>query len=120
VDQYDNRHADGDGDVQGGSGGRAHMKFHKDGCGKQDGDNVQHDDGNGHSFQSSSVDSAQFSTAANGRTVAMTGTGLDNGFPVAFTLIAIDHDGLVPATYSLVLSDGYSFIGTLASGTLSV
>jgi hypothetical protein len=120
VDQCDNRHADGDGDVQDGSGGHAHMKFHKDGCGKHDGDNVQHDDGNGHSFQSSSVDSAQYSTAANGRTVAMTGTGLDNGVPVAFTLIAIDHDGLVPATYSLVLSDGYSFIGTLASGTLSV
>jgi hypothetical protein len=50
----------------------------------------------------------------------MTGTGLDNGIPVTFTLIAIDHDGLIPAAYSLVLSDGYSFIGTLVSGTVSV
>jgi hypothetical protein len=50
----------------------------------------------------------------------MTGTGLDNGLPVAFTLIAVDHDGLLPATYSLVLSNGYTFIGTLATGTLSV
>ena len=120
ADQCDNRHGEGDGDVQDGSGKHAHMHFQKDGCGKHDGDNVQHDDGQGHNFQSSSVDSAQYSTAADGRTVAMTGTGLDNGVPVTFTLIAIDHDGLIPAAYSLVLSDGYSFIGTLVSGTVSV
>jgi len=35
---------------------------------------------------------SEYSTAADGRTVAMTGTGLDNGIPVTFTLIAIDHD----------------------------
>ena len=120
ADQCDNRHGNGDGDVQDGSGKHAHMHFQKDGCGKHDGDNVQHDDGQGHSFQSSSVDSAQYSTAADGRTVAMTGTGLDNGIPVSFTLVAIDHDGLVPAAYSLVLSDGYTFLGILTSGTLSV
>jgi hypothetical protein len=120
ADQCDNRHGNGDGDVQDGSGKHAHMHFQKDGCGKHDGDNVQHNDGQGHNFQSSSVDSAQYSTAADGRTVAMTGTGLDNGIPVSFTLVAIDHDGLVPAAYSLVLSDGYAFIGILTSGTLSV
>ncbi len=119
--ECDNRHADGNGDVEDGSGGHAHTQFHKGGCGQQDGDNVQHDDSQGgHHFQSTSVDSAQYSTAADGRTVTMTGTGLDNGTPVRFTLIAVDHDGLVPATYSLILTDGYSFIGNVVSGTMSI
>lgn len=121
ADECPNRHADGDGDVESASGGRSHGHFHKDGCGKSGNDSVQHDDSQqGHSFQSTSVDAATYSTAADGRTVTMTGTGLDNGLPVAFTLVAVDHDGLIPATYSLVLSDGYTFIGGLVSGGVSV
>jgi hypothetical protein len=121
VDQCDNRHADGDGDVQDSHGGQGHMHFHKGGCGHQDTDGVQHDDNQqGHHFQSTSVDAAQFSTAIDGRTAVVTGTGLDNGLPVAFTLTAIDHDGLLPAAYTLVLSDGYTFVGTVVNGTLSV
>jgi len=121
VEQCENRHADGDGDVEDGHGGHGHMHFHKGGCGHEDSDGVQHDDDQqGHHFQSTSVDAAQFSTAVDGRTAVITGTGLDNGLPVAFTLTAIDHDGLVPAAYSLVLSDGYTFVGTVVSGTLSV
>ena len=121
ADECPNRHADGDGDVQSASGGRSHGHFHKDGCGKSDNDSVKHDDSErGHSFQSTSVDAATYSTAADGRTVTMTGTGLDNGLPVAFTLIAVDYDGLIPATYSLVLSDGYTFVGGLVTGGVSV
>jgi hypothetical protein len=121
ADECDNHHGDGEGDGQDSSGRTAHTKFHKDGCGKQDTDSVQHDDNQqGHHFQSTSVDAAQFSTALDGRTMTMTGTGLDNGLPVAFTLVAIDHDGLIPATYSLVLSDGYTFVGSLTTGTLTV
>jgi hypothetical protein len=123
TEQCDERHADGDGDVQGGDGSRSHMHFHKGGCGSDTNDGVQHDDNNGqgHHFQSTSVASGQYTTAVDGgRTVTMVGTGVDNGLPVSFTLVAIDHDGLIPATYSLVLSDGYSFAGTLVSGTLSV
>ena len=122
VEQCDNRHADGDGDVQDSGGHKGHMHFHKGGCGHNDGDGVQHDDDQqGHHFQSTSVDSAQYSTALDGRTVVITGTGVDNGLPVAFTLTAIDHDGLLPGAYTLVLSDGYTLAGTLLDGgTLTV
>lgn len=121
VEQCDVRHSDGDGDVQSSDGSHGHTTFHKQGCGHGDTDSVQHtDSSSGHSFQSASVDAAQFTTAAQGRTVVITGTGTDNGLPVAFTLTAVDYDGLLPAAYSLVLSDGYTFTGTMVSGGLSV
>ena len=122
VDQCDNRHGDGDGDVGDSEGHHSHMHFHKGGCGHQDTDTVQHDDDQqGHHFQSTSVDAAQFSTALNGRTAVISGAGTDNGLPVTFTLTAVDYDGLLPAAYTLVLSDGYVFAGTvLDGGTLSV
>src|SRR5256885_1288233 len=121
VEQCDERHSDGDGDVQSSDGRHGHSTFHKQGCGHQDTDSVQHSDGDsGHNFQSTSVDAAQFTTAAGGRTVVITGMGTDNGLPVAFTLTAVDYDGLVPPVYSLVLSDGYVFTGTMVSGGLSV
>jgi hypothetical protein len=121
ADQCDNHNADGDSDVENGSGGHGHMKFNKHGCNKGSNDSVQHTDSQqGHNFQSSSVDAAVFSAAAGGRTVSITGTGTDNGLPVAFTMVAIDHDGAIPATYSLVLSNGYTFVGSVINGTLSV
>jgi len=122
VNQCDNRHADGDGDVGDSEGRHSHMHFHKGGCGHQDTDAVQHDDDQqGHHFQSTSVDAAQFTTALNGRTAVITGTGTDNSLPVTFTLTAVDYDGLLPAAYTLVLSDGYVFAGTVLDGsTLSV
>ena len=121
TEQCDEHNSDGDSDVQSASGGHSHGKFNKHGCGKDATDSVSHqDDQQGHSFQSTSVDAAAFTTAADGRTATMTGTGLDNGLPVAFTLVVVDHDGLIPATYSLVLSDGYAFIGTVVSGSISV
>ena len=52
--------------------------------------------------------------------MTIAGTGLDNGTPVAVTLVAVDHDGLLPATYSLTLTSGYAFIGSLVNGALSV
>src|SRR5256714_2182111 len=121
VEQCDERHSDGDGDVQSSDGRHGHSTFHKQGCGHQDTDSVQHSDGDsGHNFQSTSVDAAQFTTAAGGRTVVITGMGTDNGLPVAFTLTAVDYDGLIPPVYSLVLSDGYVFTGTMIGGGLSV
>ena len=117
ANQCDNHNADGDSDVDNGSGGHGHTKFHKHGCSKGTDDSVQHSDSQqGHNFQSTSVDAAAYSTLAGGRTVSITGTGTDNGLPVAFTMIAVDHDGALPATYSLVLSDGYSFVGTVTNG----
>jgi hypothetical protein len=119
--ECDGHHGDGDGDVDNGAGGHGHAQFHKDGCDKRDGDSVRHDDDQaGHHFQSTSVDSAQFSTAADGRTMTATGTGVDNGLPVGFTMIAVDHDGLLPATYSILLTNGYTFIGTFVSGLVTI
>jgi hypothetical protein len=117
----DDHHGDGDGDVDDGHGRHGHSRFHKDGCGKHDDDDVEHDDDQqGHHFKSTSVDSAAFGTADDGRTLTMTGIGLDNGLPVGFTLIAVDHDGLVPATYSIILTDGYAFVGEFVSGYVSI
>ena len=121
ANQCDEHSSDGDGAVQSSEGKHGQTKFHKQGCGHQDTDSVQHSDGDsGHNFQSTSVDAAQFTTAAGGRTVVITGMGTDNGLPVAFTLTAVDYDGLIPPVYSLVLSDGYVFTGTMVSGGLSV
>ena len=119
-EECENHHADGDGDTQTSNGHHGHEHFQKTGCGHQDTDSVQHSDDQGNQFQSTSVDAAQYSTALDGRTVVITGTGLDNGLPVAFTMTAVDHDGLVPATYTLVLTDGYTFVGTLTDGAISV
>ena len=121
VEECDNRHSDGDGDVESSDGRHGHSTFHKQGCGHESTDSVQQTDSDSsHSFQSTSVDAAQFTTAAQGRTVVITGTGTDNGLPVAFTLTAVDYDGLLPPAYTLVLSDGYTFSGTMVSGGLNV
>ena len=50
----------------------------------------------------------------------MSGIGLDNGLPVAFTLIAVDYDGVLPASYQIILTNGYAFAGKFVSGTMSV
>jgi len=121
TNQCDERHSDGDGDVDSSDGRHGHTTFHKHGCGHQDTDSVQHTDSDqGRSFQSTSVDAAAFTTAADSRTVVITGTGVDNGLPVTFTMTAVDSDGLLPPGYTLVLSDGYVFTGTMVSGALSV
>jgi hypothetical protein len=112
-------HGEGDGDVEDGHGGHGHGQFHKSGCDKNDGDSVRHDDdASGHHFQSSSVDSAEYSSANGGQMITMTGTGTDNGLPVGFTMIAVDNGSLLPATYSIVLTNGYSFIGTFVRGSV--
>jgi hypothetical protein len=114
------RHGDGDGDVEDGHGGHGHANFHKSGCDNSNSDSVRHDDDqSGHHFQSSSVNSSEYSTTASGgRSITMVGTGTDNGLPVGFTMVAVDNDGLLPATYSIVLTNGYSFVGTFLNGSV--
>ena len=46
--------------------------------------------------------------------------GDDGGLPVAFTLVVIDYNGLVPAVYNLTLTNGRTFVGDLVSGTVSL
>ena len=78
------------------------------------------DDHEGHHFKSTSVDSAAYNPADGGRMLTMTGTGLDNGLPVGFTLIVVDLDDVAPATYSIILTNGYVFVGEFVSGIVNV
>ncbi len=119
--ECDDHHGEGDGDVDDGHGGHGQAHFHKQGCEKQDADDVEQDDSEqGHHFRSTSVNAAEFNTVDGGRSVTITGIGTDNGLPVAFTIMAIDYDGVLPPSYSIILSNGYAFAGEFVSGTMSV
>jgi hypothetical protein len=50
----------------------------------------------------------------------MIGTGLHNGLPVGFTMIAVDNGDLAPGVFTLILTDGYSTTGSLTSGTIVI
>jgi hypothetical protein len=113
-------HGDGDGDVDDGHGHHGHSHFHADGCDGHGGDVEHDDDDQGHHFKSTSVDSSSFSSGDSGRSATMMGTGLDNGLPVGFTMVAVDDDGIVPATYSIVLTNGYAFVGQFVNGVVSI
>jgi len=104
-----------------GNNGDKKFKFDKE-CNNPDRDMAEHDDeGRGHHFQSSSVDSAEFESVGGGWQMTMVGTGLDNGEPVTFTIVALDVPGaLTPPTYSIVLSNGYSWAGSLVEGTIDI
>ena len=52
----------------------------------------------------------------NSETATIIGTGLHNGLPVGFTLVAMDNQGLAPAVYSLILTDGYVIAGNVIAG----
>ncbi len=48
----------------------------------------------------------------------MIGTGLHNGLPVGFTMIAVANQGLAPAVFTLILTDGYVITGNVISGSI--
>ena len=115
------RDADGDGETDGKNGGKEHFKFHKHSCDNGDNDNVSEDDDESNThFQSTSITSATFTQDDTSQTVTIIGTGLDNGVPVGFTMVAIDNNGLAPAVFGLTLTDGYIVLGNLTSGSLVV
>jgi hypothetical protein len=111
---------DGDGDVEGNDSRKAHMHFHKNTCDGSNDDVEEDDDSSGSHFQSTSTDSATFTPGEDNQTVTMIGTGLHNGLPVGFTMIAVDNQGLAPAVFTLILTDGYSITGSVTSGTVVV
>jgi hypothetical protein len=113
--------ADGDGETDGKNGGKGHFKFHKHSCdgGKDDDVSEDDDDSNTH-FQSTSITSATFTQDEDSQTVTIIGTGLDNGLPVGFTMIAVDNDGLAPGVFGLTLTDGYVVVGNLTSGSITI
>ena len=118
--------AHGDGEMNGKHGGDAHVHFNKNGCaGKDDGvdepDNVQHSDpGSGTDFKSTAITSAAFAVDEGRQTVTMVGTGVNNGLPVGFTMIAVDNGDLAPGVFTLVLTDGYSITGSLTNGAIVI
>jgi hypothetical protein len=111
---------DGDGDVEGNDSHKGHMHFHKNSCDGSNDDVEEDDDNSGEHFKSTSTDSATFTPDENSQTVTMIGTGLHNGLPVGFTMIAVDNQGLAPAVFTLILTDGYSITGSVTSGTVLV
>jgi hypothetical protein len=112
--------ADGDGDVEGKDSHKGHMHFHRNTCDGSNDDVEEDDDNSGDHFQSTSTDSATFTPDDNSQTVTMIGTGLHNGLPVGFTMIAVDNQGLAPAVFTLILTDGYSITGNVTSGSIVV
>lgn len=109
---------DGEGDVSDGRGGAAHMRFDEDACEDGDAESVQSTDSNtGDSFQSDRITSVTFDDALSNVTVV--GTGIHNGAPVAFTLVAVDGAAGIGAV-SLTLSDGYAIAGTLLNGLVQL
>jgi hypothetical protein len=109
---------DGDGDVEGNDAHKAHMHFHKNTCDGSNDDVEEDDDSSGSHFQSTSTDSATFTPGEDNQSVTMIGTGLHNGLPVGFTMIAVDNQGLAPAVFTLILTDGYFITGNVISGSI--
>jgi hypothetical protein len=113
---------DGEGDMDGKDSGKAHVHSHAQSCEGQDnqqGDVEESDPGSGTNFHSTSVSSATFTADEGSQTLTMVGTGLDNGLPVAFTMVTVDNGPDAPGVYSLVLSDGYTITNALTSGTIT-
>jgi hypothetical protein len=50
----------------------------------------------------------------------MIGSGLHDGLPVGFTMIAVDKGDLVSGVCLLVLTDGYSTTGSLPIGAIGI
>ena len=113
--------ADGDGQVNrtDASGThRATFHFDKDACEDSDAESVSEQDPDGHtSFQSTQILSVAFDDVLH--IVTLTGTGTDNGLPVTFTMVGSDST-VVPGSFSLTLSDGYSISGPLSSGAIQL
>ena len=53
-------------------------------------------------------------------TVTISGLGIDNGLPVAFTILAADSTLAPPGLFSITLSDGYTNSGNLLDGSIVV
>lgn len=114
------RGGDGDGEFEDNQGHRHRGSFDDDSCENGGGRVVDDDLDSGKQFESSSVNSATFASNQNSQTLTMIGTGLDDGVPVGFTMIGVDYNGVIPATYTLILTDGRTFTGSLVSGSLLI
>jgi len=112
--------ADANGDIHGKKDGNESFHADEDKC-ENDGDTQgieSRDTGSNMNFQSTLVQMVLFNDAKN--MVTMTGTGLDNGNPVTFTMVATDLGSTALDTFQLTLSDGYTNSGNLVDGTVTL
>ena len=116
--------ADGDGDMEDkDSGKKAHFHFHKKTCddpNDREDDNVQSDDRSGSHFQSTAITAAPFTVDEDAQTVTIVGSGLHDGLPVGFTMVAVDNGSLAPGVFTLILTDGYRIAGAVTSGGIVI
>jgi hypothetical protein len=114
------RNGDGEGDFNDQDGHGHHAHFHHGECEDGRGDVEEDNQNTGKHFESTSVDSATFRSDANSQTLTMIGSGLHDGLPVGFTMIALDNGDLAPGIFTLLLTDGYGFTGNLISGAIVI
>jgi hypothetical protein len=110
--------ADGEGDEPGKKGGSAHFRLHHDDCNQEPDTEDFSDSGSGTDFHSTKVTSATFNSVAH--SVTITGSGTNNGSPVAFTIVAVDSSLVAPGMFSITLSDGYTNSGHLLDGSITL
>jgi hypothetical protein len=110
--------AGGKGHVNGKHGGQAQFNFNYDDSNQTTGSASFSDSGSGVNFQATQVKAATFNQIAH--TATLTGTGTDNGRPVAFTIVAADSSLAPPGMFSITLNDGYSDSGNLVDGSVTV
>jgi hypothetical protein len=121
---------DGTGHVSGKNGGQSSFNADGDECedlvGGADQDDPAgsdnhveaKDDSAAMDFHSTQVVASTVDPAAH--TMTITGVGVNNGVPVAFTAAIVDNGSLALDTFSLVLSDGYANNGHLLDGVLQL
>lgn len=114
------KRGDGDGEVEDGEGHQHHASFDDASCEEGSGRVVDDDQTSGRHFESTSVSSDSFTSGANSQTLTLVGSGLHDGLPVNFTMIAVDNRGLAPGAFTLILSDGYKITGSFLTGTLVI
>ena len=110
---------DAQGSIHGKSGGTATFQSDEDSCADRDQDSEQmKDSGAGADFHSTSIQSVVFDDSLG--TMTIYGQGLDNGKAVTFVIEEQAPNGLIPAIYSIQLSDGYTNSGSLISGSIAL
>ena len=118
------RQGHGDGEMHGHDSHKHKVHFHKKSpCNDRDDedDNVQDDDeDNGSHFRSNAITASSFGVDEDSQTITIVGTGFHNGLPVGFTMMAVDNGSLAPGVFSLVLTDGYTVVGSLESGGIVI
>ena len=110
-----------EGDADGtflGKGGAASFHFDEDTCEDSDAESVSESDPGNANFQSTQITSVTFDDVAN--TVTLAGFGADNGNPVGFSMVGAAASPGLPATFTLILTDGYVISAPLLSGGIQL